>query len=67
MAKSSTIKLITPSEKRVLEAYADKKFWLPPGERQIAKMVGCHFSYIGKVRKNLFLKGYLDEFGRPIK
>ena len=47
-------------DQKVLEVLANPENWKPPSHRDIAKIVGCHNSYISKALRNLQKAGKID-------
>lgn len=54
-------------DQQVFNVLADPGSWRPPSHRDIAKIVGCHYSYIQKAIANLQRDGKIDLQMKPIK
>ena len=65
--RTRQVKTMTVGEKKIYDLYSNKNYWIPMSERDLAKIIGFNHSYISRVKKFLFIKGYLDEYGRPTK
>lgn len=53
-------------DQQVFDVLSDNDNWRPPSHRDIAKIVGCHYSYIQKALSNLQRDGMIDLKMKPI-
>jgi hypothetical protein len=51
---------LSEKEKEIYSYYTDKNKYVPDSTRHIAQKVGCHPSYVDKVKRELVLRGWLD-------
>ena len=60
-------KKLSKGEIKVLKLLGRIDLYRPPSLRDMADIMKCHHSYVERLRRSLFIKGYLDKFGRPLK